>query len=507
MGFIYIIPFTYLVGNFGYALYKYAYGPYSLMLTPSNIGIPLAIANMVSKNKQKGSEDVIHRILKFGLLLMAISGLISFLILYISAPYLAELLVNNGSRGNSQESVSYVIRIVSISLIIIPTMSFLRGFFQGFQSMGPSAVSIVIEQLTRVCFIVIGVYISLEILSLTLTKAVGIATFGSFVGGMFGSGVLLYYLWKRMKSVLKYKNAKQDSVKIPVFNIYKEIIIYSIPFVITGLTLPIYQNIDTYTINQVLTNNGYNQPDAEIVNSVIGLSQILVLLPISITTGLSVTMVSNLTKTYFQNNEDALRKQIGQSVLILFFIISPTAIGIFVLSDPLYTFLFGTENSPEMGGRLLKVYAPAAILIALYGVTCSILQSINQHKKLIFGMLAGVITKFLLNILLPIIYYDEGFIYATYCGYFISLSFNIFLITKSISLRLTHIRYRLISIFISTSIMMVSVSFLEKYMTQNLISVFWIVSVCTVCGFIIYILFLYLLNYPQYKKCIENGEI
>lgn len=31
LGFVYIIPFMNLVGDEGYALYKYAYGPYGLM--------------------------------------------------------------------------------------------------------------------------------------------------------------------------------------------------------------------------------------------------------------------------------------------------------------------------------------------------------------------------------------------------------------------------------------------------------------------------------------------
>ncbi|MEB2294494.1 oligosaccharide flippase family protein, partial [Priestia megaterium] len=49
LGFIYIIPFTALVGNTGYALYKYAYGPYTLMLSISTMGLPLAVSKFVSK--------------------------------------------------------------------------------------------------------------------------------------------------------------------------------------------------------------------------------------------------------------------------------------------------------------------------------------------------------------------------------------------------------------------------------------------------------------------------
>lgn len=48
LGFIYIIPFTALVGTSGYALYKYAYGPYTLMLSLSTMGLPLAVSKFRS---------------------------------------------------------------------------------------------------------------------------------------------------------------------------------------------------------------------------------------------------------------------------------------------------------------------------------------------------------------------------------------------------------------------------------------------------------------------------
>ncbi|MGV3240959.1 hypothetical protein ACEF17_12850, partial [Streptococcus hyovaginalis] len=38
-------------------------------------------------------------------------------------------------------------RAVRFVLVIVPFMSLIRGFFQGHQSMGPSAVSQVVEQI------------------------------------------------------------------------------------------------------------------------------------------------------------------------------------------------------------------------------------------------------------------------------------------------------------------------------------------------------------------------
>lgn len=47
------------------------------------------------------------------------------------------------------------------------------------------------------------------------------------------------------------------------FSLYKELFTYSIPFVVVGLAIPLYQTIDTFTINKLLIQIGYMQGEAE----------------------------------------------------------------------------------------------------------------------------------------------------------------------------------------------------------------------------------------------------
>src|SRR5690242_8934233 len=177
LGFIYIIPFTALVGNSGYALYKYAYGPYTLMLSISTMGLPLAVSKFVSKYNGMGNYRAGQDLLKFGLYLMIFTGMLSSIILYSLAPFLAEMVISkHDSTGNKLEDVIYVIRLVSFALLIVPPMSILRGYFQGNQSMGPSALSTILEQVVRVIFIVLGAYIVIKF-GHSVTEAVGIGTF------------------------------------------------------------------------------------------------------------------------------------------------------------------------------------------------------------------------------------------------------------------------------------------------------------------------------------------
>ena len=136
LGFIYVIPFTAMVGTSGYVLYTYAYRPYTIMLSIATMGLPLAVSKMVSKYDQLNDYHTVKRVLKSGIVFMFIMGVISCFTLYMLAPHLAKLVIDgNDQTGNSVGAVTTNIRIVSFALILVPVMSLLRGFFQGFQSM------------------------------------------------------------------------------------------------------------------------------------------------------------------------------------------------------------------------------------------------------------------------------------------------------------------------------------------------------------------------------------
>ncbi|MBY0214739.1 oligosaccharide flippase family protein, partial [Priestia aryabhattai] len=83
LGFIYVIPFTSLVGTQGFALYMYAYRPYTIMLSIATAGLPLAVSKFISKYNQLGDYHTGRRLLKSSLVIMISTGIVAFLILYV----------------------------------------------------------------------------------------------------------------------------------------------------------------------------------------------------------------------------------------------------------------------------------------------------------------------------------------------------------------------------------------------------------------------------------------
>ena len=70
-----------------------------------------------------------------GMVMMIVTGVLSFLVLYMTAPLFAEAMLGKQSIHNNGE-VTTIIRLVSFALIVVPATSLIRGYFQGHQSMG-----------------------------------------------------------------------------------------------------------------------------------------------------------------------------------------------------------------------------------------------------------------------------------------------------------------------------------------------------------------------------------
>lgn len=61
-----------------------------------------------------------------------------------------------GKGGWTIDDITWIIRVISMVVMFIPLLATWRGVFQGYESMGPTAVSEVTEQIARIVFILIG---------------------------------------------------------------------------------------------------------------------------------------------------------------------------------------------------------------------------------------------------------------------------------------------------------------------------------------------------------------
>ncbi|MEC2071810.1 putative polysaccharide biosynthesis protein [Alkalihalophilus marmarensis] len=430
LGFVYIVPFSALVGQVGLALYGYGYAQYVVILSLATLGVPLAVSKFVSKYHSLGDYETGHRLFKSGLLFMSITGFLAFLTLFLLAPVLApSILPVEKPGGNTQADVIFTIRMVSVALIIVPVMAIIRGYFQGFQSMGPTSVSQVVEQIVRISFILAMAFIIVGVGDGSIGIAVGFATFGAFVGGLGGLAVLLYYWFKRRKHILKQVEESTTRHQLTLPQMYKELIAYALPLSFVGLAIPLFQYVDLFTVNNALSGTSYEAVSESFFGALNQSVHKIVLIPMALATALSITLVPTITKSFTSGDHDALQRQITQTYQIILFISVPAAVGMAALAYPVFASLYGLEDL-AIGGMVLQYYGPMTLLFSLFAVTAAILQGMNRQKQAVLSLVAALLVKLALNYLMLLLMGPAGAIVSTYAGYLVGIMINVWAIGR-----------------------------------------------------------------------------
>ncbi|MED0702526.1 polysaccharide biosynthesis protein [Aeribacillus composti] len=428
LGMIYVIPFFALVGETGSALYQYGYVPYTIFLSVATMGFPMAISKFVAKYNSIGDYETSRRMFRSGMLFMLLGGIFTCFILFVTAPFFAEhQLGQQELQGVTVEDVTYVIRMVSLALIVVPIMSLIRGFFQGHQSMGPTSVSQVIEQLVRIIFLLVSSYIILKVLHGDIITAVGYATFAAFVGAIGGLFVLFLYWMKRKNSLLAMQENKIEPSGISTKQMFLEVFRYAGPFVFVGLAIPLYQFVDSFTFNKAMIQAGEGERAQELYAMVNFLVNKIVMIPVSLATAFGLTLVPAITNAFTNQNFPFVRRQIDQAFQTLMFLVLPASIGIIILSEPIYMFFY---NDNETGASILAAYAPIALLFSYFTVSAAILQGINKQKLAVISLAFGLLLKICLNSWLITQFGAYGSIMATAIGFLGSLIYGLMMIRR-----------------------------------------------------------------------------
>ncbi len=456
LGLIYIFPFYAIVGEENIGLYQYAYIPYNIMLSIAISGLPIAVSKFVSKYNALGDYETGRRLLRSSTKLMIISGIGGFLLLNLLSSPIAHIVIDSDEQIYTVEEVADVIQWVSFALLVVPFMSLIRGFFQGYGHYLPTSISQLVEQIARIIILLGGAFVVIVLLDGTPATAINFAVFAAFIGAIAGLFVLFHF-WKKHKPEFDGKLAGSiaSSEKVPLSSLYKELLKYSIPVVFVGLANSLFQLVDMLTFNSTMSSIGLAKVTDTYFTMLNFLTHKIVIIPVMLATGFSMALIPTITEYYTLGKFGSLRNAMDKTYQVLLFITVPATVGIMILAPHIYHLLY--EQS-EMGTMVLSHYAPAAILFALFSVTAALLQGIDYQKWIVFSLLTGVLVKLVLNI--PLIKWLEvdGAILATVLGYGTTIAINILVLNKALNYKSTMVQRRILLIFILSGIMAAGVA-------------------------------------------------
>ncbi len=474
LGMLYVIPFYAMVGVEGSALYAYAYNIYVIFLDISSAGIPSAMSKIIKEYNTLGMMDAKVRAYELAKKIIGLLSIAVFIMLFIFAPFIAELILGNLTGGNTIEDVSFAIRCVSFAILVVPFLSVSKGYLQGHNIINVSSFSQVIEQVVRITVILAGSFIALNVFHLSLTTSVGIAVFGAFVGG----STAMLYVWKSIRQNKKELSLDKSIKKDNITNeeIKKKIISYAVPFIIIDIAVSIYSFVDMVFISRTMTYLGFDAHTTEfITSSVTTWSGKISMVVNSIAMGLTVSLIPNIVEAYTLKKWDLVGKRLNKALEIILVACIPMVLGIALLSEPIWSIFYGTSDV-ALGGLVLAVYIFTPLFFNLYMITSSTLQSCNKFKMVYITTLLGYATNAILDMPLMIFFHAIhlpafiGACVASVLGYLTSVLSTLYLLKKDYHLVYKDTIKTFIKILLPTIIMVIVVCILKHIVPLDIYS-------------------------------------
>lgn len=465
LGALYIIPWmawmgTQDVATSANALYMVGYTPYALFLYIATAGVPSAIAKQVSYYNALGEYQVSRDIYKKGLQLMAVTGIVSAAVMYLIAPFIAA-----NSPTASVSDGTQVIRSLSWALLIIPCMSVTRGFIQGHNTMAPSAISQFIEQLGRVIFMLAAVYIIRIVMNGEVVDAVSASTFGAFIGALFSILYLLYIIWRKKPELDFHVANSKNKIQVSTNDILKSIIKTAIPFTIIASGITLFQLIDQFTFAPIMNRVG-EMTAKQIENNyavAAGNANKLIMIVISLASSMAITSVPLIAELLAKDKMKDVRNQLSDSIQLFFFIMLPAAIGMAVVSKPLYTVFYGYS---VFGTNILQLSSYMSIFLGLFVLLGSTLQAANQTKPALTAMVIGLVVKLVTQFPLLYLFHTYGMLVSNIVGFGVTIYLMLRTIYKMTHLDFNRLFRRILLMVLITSAMALIVFLVQKGMYQ-----------------------------------------
>ena len=491
LGMLYVIPFYATVGVLGSALYAYAYNIYIIFLDISSAGLPSAISKIINEYNTLGKMDAKMRAYKLGKKLISLVSVAIFIVLFIFAKQIATLIIGEITGGNTINDVTFVIRCVSFAILVVPYLSVTKGFLQGHKIINVSSVSQIIEQVIRIAIILIGSYLGVKVLNLSMRNTIGIAVFSAFVAGLSAMLYIFYVMRKHKEELGLEKDYKKDDVTNK--EIIKKIFKYAIPFIIIDIAVSIYNFIDMVLIMHTLDYLNLDATTIEFSATAISTwSAKIGMIVNSVAMGMSVSLIPTIVSAYTLKKWKEVNAKLNEALQLILISSVPMVVGISLLSKPIWTIFYGYNLN---GAIILSAHIFTSLFFNIYVVTSSTLQSLNKFKAVYISTLTGFITNALLDVPLMLLFNLIGFkpylgaVLATCIGYLLSILIALKMLKKEHKLSYKPTMKVLGKIILSTIAMIAVVSLLKILIPLNinskLMCIIYITSI-TIIGAITY---------------------
>lgn len=377
LGFINRIVIARVMGEEGVGLYMMVLPTLFLIITLTQMGLPVAIAKRIAEANAMDDKKRIKKILILSSFIIFISSGIFTILLFLLSP-----LITNYLLTDPRTIFPLLAMIPAIPLIAFS--SILKGYFQGMHNMIPQSYAIIFEQIVRVVLVIVFV-------NLLLPYGVEYAAAGAMLSILIGelcSFLYLFYTFKKHKSVKIRKNYFSNikhskdtlsslfSIALPTTGsrLINSISSFIEPIIVT-------QSLALAGVASVLITRQYG----ELMGYVIP----ILFLPTFITSSLATAIVPAISEAEAHNNRSMTISRIQQAIKISLVSGALATIILILFSVPILTYMYGTAKATSF----VKLMAPFFILLYIQTPLQASLQALDLAKQAMWNSFFGNLIK------------------------------------------------------------------------------------------------------------------
>ncbi|MBQ3552711.1 MAG: polysaccharide biosynthesis protein [Clostridia bacterium] len=392
IGMFFRVGLANLIDTEGMAYYETVYPYYSWLLVISSSGLPTAISKMVSERVTLGDERGAKQVFKNALILLAIIGVITTVIMLFGANLFSSLALPDANIIEiEKQRMSFV--AMAPSLLFVSVMCAYRGYLQGRQMMVGTAVSQVVEQVVK---LIAGYSLAIAF----SPKGLEYAAMGAIIGVTISELAALISVWiiynrNKRKFVATIEPVRKHP-RMTFKRVVKRLAIMAIPITIGASIMPLTGIIDTNAIVNILCDTGYSLEEARTMYSIFrGNITPIINMPAVLTMALAMSLVPNISASAINGEKKRVKKASRVGIKLSMLIGMPCAVGLFVLARPILSLIFGNLSPQELdiAEPLMQISAIGVIFLSLVQTTTGIIQGLGKPRIPVFFLAIGAVVK------------------------------------------------------------------------------------------------------------------
>ncbi|WP_322199890.1 putative polysaccharide biosynthesis protein [Acutalibacter intestini] len=384
LGLLFSIPLANFISAEGMSYFYGAYDIFTVFLMLSTAGLPIAVSRMVSTAYVRGRRKEADQVFSVAFWLFFGIGLLGSLVMFFGSHQIAALMNKPGA--------AYTIIALAPTSFFIAITSALRGYFQGRSNMVPTALSQVIEAVTKVA---IGVGLAAYIISRYDSDAW--AAVGAITGVSISAALGLLYL-----TVYKLRQKRRDrdmppgdDLVPPRRDMLLSLVRFAVPITIGSCFLSVLDFVDNAVLmDRMIFGAGFSQAQADWFSGVLGHARKFFDLPTAFVVPISTSLLPVLSGAIASRDKRSVYHIASISMRVTMIIAIPASVGMSVFAGPIcQLLLFNKPEEAAGAAQLLMVLSTAIAFNSTLLTTNAILQSFGRTTRPVVDMAIGGVVK------------------------------------------------------------------------------------------------------------------